>query len=49
MSSITQIDHTRTAFSVLLGIVLFGLVVAAATASGYYLPGASADTVLIGP
>jgi hypothetical protein len=37
------------AFSVLLGIVLFGLVVAAATASGYYFPDASGDTILIGP
>lgn len=49
MSSITQIEHTRTALSVLLGIVLFGLVVAVAIASGYYFPDAAADAVLIGP
>jgi hypothetical protein len=49
MSSITQIDHTRMAFSVLLGIVLFGLVAAAGVASGYHFPAASADIVLIGP
>jgi hypothetical protein len=47
MSSITQIDHARTAFSVLLAIVLFGLVVAAAIASPYYLPAPEADSVLI--
>lgn len=52
MSSITQINDTRTAtravFSPLLAGVLSGFIVAAALASAYYFSAPSADMVLVG-
>jgi hypothetical protein len=50
MSSMIQTEATpRTAFSLLLAIAFFGVVVAAAIASPHYLPAPSSDVVLVGP